>query len=70
MTVADIIDICVWILLFDCVVISGITDNEQIEPERIEKMHEIIDDVFGYFVESGFYDYCNFIRTRVSYERF
>jgi hypothetical protein len=34
---------------------SRVTDDEEIEPERIEKMHEIIDDVFGYFIESGFH---------------
>ncbi len=70
MSVADFVDKCIWIFLLYYVVISGITDNEEIPPERIQKMHEIVDDVLGDFVESGFDYNCGFIGIGVSHELF
>jgi len=60
MSVADLVDESVRIFLLEHGMVSGITDDGEIPSERIEKMHEIVDDVLGDFVESGFDYHCEF----------
>jgi len=38
----------------DHLVVTRVTDNREIKSERIEKMHEIVDYMFGYLIETWF----------------
>lgn len=50
--------------------VSGIRDDEKIPTERIEEMHEVVNDVFGDLVESGFDNNGGFVVVGMSYEYF
>jgi hypothetical protein len=68
MFVGNVEYMCSFVLLDNPLMESGITDNTKVPTERVQEVHEIMDNGFTDKVESGFYNECDFICGGVSYE--
>jgi hypothetical protein len=60
MFVGDVEYIRSFVLLDNPLMEPGITDDTEIPTERIQEMHEILDNGFAYEVEPGFHYECDF----------